>query len=394
PDRRIYGTTLPKELIREANRREAVAEEIRLLYVAMTRARDKLIMVGCGDGNSLGGPVRQAGSWDSYLDMLNAAYGPDGFKDIDVSYVLPEDLVYGRLGRIVEKEESADSLMKIVRDHERGRKEEENRIPEFLRYAANEYPYPIDRELRQKLSVSDLKHKAIEEEIARGLELAPDGEQLFAETKPDRYIPAFMRAEGETEKGGTFYGSAFHRIMELWDYSNLHICEDRPGDKKPADGEEGLSMRDPVSSDLVREFTEKMCSLHRMSREQADAIRPDDVAAFLNSALGRRMKSAADAGRLYREQPFVIGMPQGDETVLVQGIIDAYFTEDDGITIVDYKTDRVSDEEMLVNRYRAQLEYYGMALSQIRGLPVRELIIYSTRLRSEIKVTVAKDGRI
>lgn len=395
PDRRIYGTTLPKELIREANRREAVAEEIRLLYVAMTRARDKLIMVGCGDGNSLGGPVRQAGSWDSYLDMLNAAYGPDGFKDIDVSCVLPEDLVYGRLREVMDRDKSADSLMGIVRDHERGRKEEGDRkVPEFLRYAANKYPYPIDRELRQKLSVSDLKHKAIEEEIARGLELAPDGEQLFAETEPDRYIPAFMRAEGETEKGGTFYGSAFHRIMELWDYSNIHIREGGPGDYKLADGEDGLSKGDQVSSGMVREFTEKMCILHRMSREQADAIRPDDVAAFLNSALGRRMKSAADAGRLYREQPFVIGMPQGDETVLVQGIIDAYFTDDEGITIVDYKTDRVSDEEMLVNRYRAQLEYYGMALSQIRGLPVRELIIYSTRLRSEIKVTVAKDGRI
>ena len=118
----------------------------------------------------------------------------------------------------------------------------------------------------------------------------------------------------------------------------------------------------------------------------ADAIRPDDVAFFLNSPLGKRMKAAHERGSLFREQPFVIGVPQEGETVLVQGIIDAYFTEEDGITVVDYKTDRVSDAKMLINRYREQLEYYGMALSKITGLPVKALTIYSTGLREEINI--------
>ena len=121
-----------------------------------------------------------------------------------------------------------------------------------------------------------------------------------------------------------------------------------------------------------------------MDRQQADAINTEDVAAFLNSPLGIRMREAKAAGMLFREQPFVIGIRQCEETVLVQGIIDAYFIEDEGITIVDYKTDRVDSPQMLMDRYRAQLEYYGLALSQITNKPVKALIIYSTRLRREI----------
>ena len=98
------------------------------------------------------------------------------------------------------------------------------------------------------------------------------------------------------------------------------------------------------------------------------------------------MRDAKAAGNLFREQPFVIGVPDSGETVLVQGIIDAYYIEDDGITIVDYKTDRVRSEQMLVDRYRTQLEYYSKALTQITGMPVKALTIYSTRLRKEIVI--------
>ena len=125
---------------------------------------------------------------------------------------------------------------------------------------------------------------------------------------------------------------------------------------------------------------------HRISKAEADAIKPDDVAYFLNSPLGKRMGAAAEAGMLYREQPFVIGVPDRGETVLIQGIIDAYFIEDDGITIVDYKTDRVSDEEVLIKRYKEQLVYYGRALSQITGNCVKALTIYSTALGREIVI--------
>ncbi len=388
-ERRVSGLTLPKILIKEDNRRESIAEEMRILYVAMTRAREKLILVG-SDGPDGFSQVKAAENASSYLDMIKAAY--DGrFDNIDIIYKTDEDLVNARFEDRMEEESATDELLAIVRSANReegGLKEADsevnaNEIPDYLARVNEPYPYPINPKLRAKLSVSDLKHQAIEEEIARGLSLAPEGEKLFGETEPDKYIPKFMRGEGVSATGGTFYGTAFHRIMELWDYPEPGPS-DGDVDNTRDNGKNESGRGQKVTEEAVREYVEKMYSLHRMDRQQADAINTEDVATFLNSPLGIRMREAKAAGMLFREQPFVIGIRQCEETVLVQGIIDAYFIEDEGITIVDYKTDRVDSPQMLMDRYRAQLEYYGLALSQITNKPVKALIIYSTRLRREI----------
>ena len=98
--------------------------------------------------------------------------------------------------------------------------------------------------------------------------------------------------------------------------------------------------------------------------------------------------------QLHTEQPFVIRIPAKDlglgyesgEPVLVQGIIDAYFTEPDGIVIVDYKTDYVEDKKELLEKYQKQLVYYGIALERLTGQRVKEKVIYSFCLREEIPV--------
>ena len=99
------------------------------------------------------------------------------------------------------------------------------------------------------------------------------------------------------------------------------------------------------------------------------------------------MRKAGERGELYQEQPFVIGLPGSEfpdadpeETVLVQGIIDAFFYEDGEAVVVDYKTDRVSRAEELVERYHAQLEYYDQALRMLTGRKVKERLIYSFKL--------------
>ena len=120
-----------------------------------------------------------------------------------------------------------------------------------------------------------------------------------------------------------------------------------------------------------------------------------------------RLTDAARAGRLYREQPFVMGLPASrlkdsfpaEETVLIQGIIDVFFEEEDGYVLLDYKTDAVSAPEELVKRYRVQLDYYSEALEQIfgdtagGGKPVKERILYSFKLGEEIQVVPPRDGR-
>ena len=358
--RRTRSDTLPRMVVEVQNRLDSIAEEMRVLYVAMTRAREKLIMVGIDKEDGFDQSPTPLAHCNSYLDMLKFAYASGGFEHTDICRMTEEDLADVRVGEKVIKELRSDDLLKLF--EQKQEEGHESEIPEILSRARFEYPYPVNPDLRAKLSVSELK-KALE----------PSGLQLFEEKEPGKYIPKFMRAEGETETGGTFYGTAFHRIMELWDYP-----------KEAGD--------DGVKPEEVTAFAEKMYELHRIDRQQLGAIRPGDVAHFLNSPLGKRMKNAKASGKLYREQPFVIGIPDSGETVLIQGIIDAYFTEDDGITVVDYKTDRVSDEETLVVRYRAQLEYYGRALFQITHVPVKALMIYSTCLGREITVESSPCG--
>ena len=121
----------------------------------------------------------------------------------------------------------------------------------------------------------------------------------------------------------------------------------------------------------------------------------EELYHFFGSGLAGRMRRAEEAGKLYNECQFVMGIParrmgvaDSDELVLIQGIIDAWFEEDDGLVIVDYKTDRIAEgeEQTLIDRYRIQLAYYAKALSQIAGKQVKETVIYSMALQREIVV--------
>ena len=112
---------------------------------------------------------------------------------------------------------------------------------------------------------------------------------------------------------------------------------------------------------------------------------------FLCSETGRRMAAAQAEGRLHKEQQFVMGIParavgpvDSDELVVIQGIIDAYFEEDGELILVDYKTDRTWSNQVLLDHYKRQLDYYERALNQLTGKKVREKWIYSLTMQRAI----------
>ena len=119
-----------------------------------------------------------------------------------------------------------------------------------------------------------------------------------------------------------------------------------------------------------------------------------DLLCFLETDIAKRMKKCSKNGKLFREQPFVLGVPaeeiypeeKTEETLLIQGIIDVWLEEEDGLVLVDYKTDRVKTAGELKERYGSQLNYYGEALERLTGKKVKEKIIYSLFLQREIKV--------
>ena len=134
----------------------------------------------------------------------------------------------------------------------------------------------------------------------------------------------------------------------------------------------------------------RLTAMGRLRKDVAEFITPGKLLGFFKTELGARMQAAARKGLLYKEQPFVIGLPysevykeegaeQNKEYVMVQGIIDAFFEEDGALVLVDYKTDAVKENvrEELTKRYRTQMEYYDRALRQITGKDVKERLIFA-----------------
>ena len=138
----------------------------------------------------------------------------------------------------------------------------------------------------------------------------------------------------------------------------------------------------------VGAFLQSGAESGRLTGEYLQAVRKQRVEEFLCSPLALRMWKAQREGGLYREQPFVLGIdarrlkksfPE-EETVLIQGIIDVFFEEEDGVVLLDYKTDSVGTLGELWNRYETQLDYYQEAIEKIFGKKVKERILYSFHL--------------
>ena len=186
--------------------------------------------------------------------------------------------------------------------------------------------------------------------------------------EPEAPIPAFM-TETQEEYKGAARGTAYHRVMECLDYTEV-------------DSEEQLQVQ-----------LNRLLEGQKMTEQETECIRIRDIKRFVDSELGQRMKKAAMRKQLYREQPFVIQRSASllddswqDETILVQGIIDAYFIEKGEIVLVDYKTDKVrkGQEQKLIDLYHVQLEDYAQALERMTGMKVKEKMIYSFTLQEEI----------
>lgn len=369
---RVKTPTLLKNMIRMEMTNETVAEEIRLLYVAMTRAKEKLIMTATASKKSLDEneafldilseydkktlPYCMISGARKYLDWILAAVHRSRIDmPIKVERKTKNDLV------LVEAERMHHHYMKkkVLEDWDVTRIYDEDMKDHIEAQITFSYPYHgIDR-IKQKLSVSELKKKMYEEE---------EGQEMFKEEEPLPLLPEFMQQKEALT--GASKGTAYHKLMELLDFS--------------------LDYDEKLLKDTIAEKV----SLGYLDKQMEECIDIDDILRFLQSPIGKRMQIASRKQMCFSEQPFVMGIDASkvypdiitDEMILVQGIVDVYFEEEGELVVLDYKTDKVSHASELVNRYHAQLEYYGEALEKMTGKNVKEKIIYSFRLREEISV--------
>lgn len=384
--------TFQKKTIAAKLQDEIIGEELRILYVAMTRAKDKLLMTGVEKKmeekvlENEQEARHEFHTYDikkakSYMDwMWLALYHHKAKEPLAKSYYPNNSLEYDE-----EYEDelkffchTLEDLVKVeVEEYtDAGKKKEELR--QYLKEQANEalmeqlkeslqWTYPFLRESKHKLkySVSEIKKQSAE---VFDEERMKDVEETREEAEP--LVPEFLKAEKKVSP--TSRGTAVHKVMELLDFKEEYE-------------KEGLE-------NLIHTWTLE----GKIGQEEEKVIPQSQVLWFLNSSLGKRVKQADFAGNIFKERQFVVGIPLKDlepgetseERAIIQGIIDLYFVEDGEIVLVDYKTDRIKrgEEGVLIGHYQAQMKLYKRAIEQMTGMKVKEIYLSSFTLRKNIPV--------
>ena len=429
--RRIKSPTIAKKAIAKQIDLENLGEELRVLYVALTRAKEKLILTGTlkDAPEKLEFFRQQAALYAHSSDATVIPYltreSATGYLD----WVLPAVLSYGEKYpvRVVEAaelvlqevENQTEQNEGLIGRMEEIRQADPHLVEKLEQRFAQKYPYQTDILRKNKYSVSELKHRAMREKFeAEQEETVP----AFLEEPVTPTIPLFIQTQGSVEQEAqnkaqdagqdaeskaeqkiesntanrvALRGTAVHRVMECYDFTS------------------GQSVHEQI---LLMEKEEKITA------DMRSLVNEQIVADFASSETGKRMAFAQEKGTLYREKPFVMGFTEAElekygfgagaqtenaqqeiasenvsqekhmheeDLTLIQGIIDVFWIEDDGITVLDYKTDRVDTAQELIDRYATQLKLYADALERVfatRKLKVKEILIYSFRLEKLIPI--------
>ena len=398
---RTKSQTIIKSAVSKKIIRDNISEEMRILYVAMTRAREKLFITGTvkDEGkaeetwHSKSIFLAEKGIFDyaddascqNYFDMVM----PQALMDESVNngrffvtFGKPQDFFdtsgASYIDDFVQTDDVTQTDAAVVVDESIENDYDENPQEDFETQNQEivelpEYPYENDTEREAKVTVSELKQMQHDSDFDEKSQMHESIAGITDTEEDDEPVPSFMSDEEAVLKGSR-RGSAYHRIMECIDYGKLPDNEDE--------------MIDAIKSEIA-----DMLSDEKIDKSQKQCVKVRDIAAFCTSQIGKRVKNASMAGKVWREQPFVFEMTDENDQAfgqLIQGVIDLYIVENDEITIVDYKTDRVlkgkKGEEELRSRYSIQLDYYAKALSRLTGLNVKEKIIYSFTLGYAIEV--------
>jgi ATP-dependent helicase/nuclease subunit A len=372
---RVKYPTAPYWAVRNALAKGALAEELRILYVALTRAREKLILVG--STKKLGAAREEWLEWGDkegklplpvlatakcYLDWIGpAVVATEGKKLFTVDFWgLPD----GKQLPVLEagRKQESPPWDKIKQLAPLG--EMDPAVQEQLAASLNwTYPFPAAAGIPAKLSVTELKKRMLEQDQA-----ATPLRHIRAITARPRFI---QEARGLTSAE---LGTAMHLVMQHLDFKKAH------------------------SKETIMAQIEKMVEQEFLTEEQAQAVGWKQFLGLFQSPLGQKLLQASE-GRVKREVPFTLSLPvgeiqpdlallDGEERVIVQGIIDCLLIEDDGIVIIDYKNDQVKKKDLpeKVKEYRHQLKFYAKAVERIFGLPVKEKYLYFFQLGEPILV--------
>ncbi len=331
PKRRIRYETPARAAIALQKHREEMGEELRVLYVALTRAKERLIIAAALDAKTL---EKNNTSSLSAADVLHA----ENFLALLIGTTQRDGNIPVIIYNQFEKADSVKSFNKLPKPIEPS-----DEIRGILEYR---YPFPDLQKIPSKISVTE--YKRLKEE---GDEISLP---LYKKTELKK--PRFRSLEGNIH--GASLGTLMHFIMQKLPYQTVR------------------------TRDEIKAFVESLANKQIISEEQAAAVDIEKLFMFWDGEMGHRIRGAE---KVYRETPFTQTVPASlltgdsahkDQKIVIQGIIDCFFFEKNGIVLLDYKTDALCPENVMIKRYKTQLDCYAMALGQKYFSEISQKVIY------------------
>ncbi|WP_111439012.1 helicase-exonuclease AddAB subunit AddA [Psychrobacillus insolitus] len=376
PVKRISFTSLPFLSMKEKKQMELKAEEMRVLYVAMTRAKERLFLVA-----SVKDLAKTLAKWEDAQTSLSSDMLPNYIRAKAKGYLdwigpaIARHADYKQLGNIVEanvvESESkwklvAKGMNELKKSSQTEEKEvitlqslintkETKLLPEIQARFDTVYPFEFSTHKRSKQSVSEIK---------KIQQLTEKEENDFfqthiASTNATRLMkrPFFMQQEEQLT--GAEVGTAVHAMMQQ------------------------IDLKEVKNEEQVTAFAEALFEREILTKAEQSAINPKKIVPFFNSEIASRLRSAKE---IMREFPFTYATADAEgDSQIIQGVVDCLFLEEDGKwVLLDYKTDRVqhllSDEALLKkemsNRYAVQLSLYAQAIESIMQVEIKEKVLY------------------
>lgn len=363
---RFHHPSLMKKAIQEKVWKDTLEEEMRILYVAMTRAKRKLILTGVIKSEELEAGMRasiQAQKWraGSMMDWILPVMA-EQFRNTDKIWLKARLFSWSDIEELFnarEREEATFSYRHFIEKYVEG--QDSSLIKKAFSHV---YPNMEATKWKRKYSVSELKSLS-------QITLPNEESVVYEPDEEERIIPQFLKEERE-EVGGAAKGTIVHKIMEMLPFAKIQTK------KQLFDWITDLEQNYPESKQISAKW------LYR------------GIEAFLFSEQGEKIRKMDEAGKVKKELPFTVGLPvslinqdtEAEDTVVVQGVIDACADMGNHLCLIDYKTDQIKEgeEQQLLDRYGNQMLYYKAALEQILEKRVSEIYLYSFSLKKFISV--------
>ena len=381
-DMQVKYDTLTKLALRNKELNSVYSEEMRILYVALTRAKEKLYITGIKKDfskekenmeNMLSIYNKQEGKinpilvkkYKTYLDWILMVYYSDfdKMKDLaDVNIFVKNDLIK----ELKPEEKQEIDLIRMI--EENSKEVTDTEIKKVENELSFEYEYKADTLIPSKTSITAIAHKNMEE--ARYNATDEIEVENYEEDEITFPVPKFLNNEDEEKITASKRGTIMHLCMKNLDFSKEYEIQD------------------------VKNLVEELKNKDIITEKEANSVNINQILKFTKSDVWEELKSAKE---YHKEEPFYINVPaskvqetESTANILAQGIIDLYYIDkSDNLVLLDYKTDYVTEgeEDILIKRHTPQLLLYKEALVNALNGKVDRIYIYSTVLGKKIEIS-------